>query len=106
MCAVAVLGNGRRVVGPVGAGAGFDLYPVARRRRVGRADPTLVKTAGQVALATTDRHYGLEADTEDILRRRTLDQFNAGDHAQRAGQPGARRRCCTAASRKARCSGG
>ncbi len=75
--AIAVLGNGRRVVGEAGAGAGFDLFPL--RAAASGADTQLFRAAGHVELATTDRHYRLEADTKDILRRRTLEQFQAGD---------------------------
>ena len=84
--AVALLGNGRRVVGPVGTGAGFDLYPL--RAAAAGPDPLqVVRTSGHVQLASTDRHYGLRADTKDILRRRTLEEFEAGNHAQEPNNP-------------------
>ncbi|MDT7950023.1 MAG: 4Fe-4S dicluster domain-containing protein [Acetobacteraceae bacterium] len=83
--AIAVLGNGRRIVGAVGEGAGFDLYPL--RTAAAEHPPALQKAAGHIPLATTDRHYRLEADTKDILRHRTLAQFDAGDHAQEPGNP-------------------
>jgi molybdopterin-containing oxidoreductase family iron-sulfur binding subunit len=83
--AVAIAGNGRRVVGPVGAGAGFDLYPLLA---AAAADPPeLLKASGHDELATTDRHYRLEADTTHILRRRTLAEFDAGDYPTDPGNP-------------------
>jgi molybdopterin-containing oxidoreductase family iron-sulfur binding subunit len=83
--AVAMPGNGRRVVGGVGAGAGFDLYPLRAAAASGTVQ--LLRASGRVQLATTDRHYRLEADSSEILRRRTLEQFQAGDHAAEPGNP-------------------
>ncbi|HYZ62773.1 MAG TPA: 4Fe-4S dicluster domain-containing protein, partial [Acetobacteraceae bacterium] len=84
-CAVAMPGNGRRVVGAVGAGQGFDVYPL--RAAAAQHAPLLVRTGTRIPLASTDRHYGLKADIKDILRHRTLEQFNAGDHAQDPNNP-------------------
>ncbi len=84
-CAVAVLGNGRRVVGAVGALQGYDLFPL--REAAAGSPPQFARTGRRMELASTDRHAGLKADTKDILRTRTLQQFQDGDHAQFPGNP-------------------
>lgn len=51
-CVVAYLGFGRRHVGGVGAGAGFDFYPLLDRD----GPPTITPVAGRAQLASTERH--------------------------------------------------
>jgi len=69
---VALFGYGRRVVGDVGSGTGFDVYPL---RASDGAAITLEKTGRQLPLATTDHHDVLEAPADDIVRHGTLANF-------------------------------
>lgn len=85
--AVAVPGNGRRVIGVVGAGAGFDLFPLRTAVQAAGDVVELKKVGRSMALASTDRHYRLEADTTRILRRRTLEQFKDGDYGRTPDNP-------------------
>ncbi|MBV9735548.1 MAG: 4Fe-4S dicluster domain-containing protein [Acidisphaera sp.] len=70
-CAVGLLGYGRRVVGTVGTGTGFDFFPL----RGGTAPPRIEKTGRHVALASTDHHNPLDAGPRDIVRHGTLAAF-------------------------------
>ncbi|MFL5258058.1 MAG: 4Fe-4S dicluster domain-containing protein [Rhodopila sp.] len=69
---VALFGYGRQVVGDVGSGTGFDVYPL---RKFEAAAVTLQKTGRQLPLATTDHHDVLEASPEDIVRHGTVADF-------------------------------
>jgi Fe-S-cluster-containing dehydrogenase component len=68
---VALMGYGRRVVGGVGAGTGFDVFPL--RDMAGPL--TIQKTGGQHALASTDHHNALAVGPGDIVRHTTLAAF-------------------------------
>ncbi len=72
-CAVALLGFGRRVVGAVGEGAGFDFYQFT-----GRSDtPQLLKSGSHKVLARTEHHNPLDQTDEDIVRHGSLAAFTA-----------------------------
>jgi molybdopterin-containing oxidoreductase family iron-sulfur binding subunit len=75
-CAVALLGFGRRVVGTVGEGTGFDLYPLTGRTEA----PSLRKGEGRQLLASTEHHNPLEARGNDFARHATLAAFQADPH--------------------------
>ncbi|MGH7210915.1 MAG: 4Fe-4S dicluster domain-containing protein, partial [Acetobacteraceae bacterium] len=67
-------GNGRHVVGAVGAGAGFDVYPLTG----GDGSASIAKAKGSARLASTDHHNLLDygAGTVDaIVRHADLDDF-------------------------------
>ncbi len=73
------IGNGRHVVGAVGTGAGWDVYPLTG----GDGTVTLAKAKGSVALASTDHHNLLDygADTVDeIVRHADLQAFGKDPH--------------------------
>ena len=70
---VARFGFGRRVVGEVGKGTGFDYYPLI----AGGSDAGLRKIRGHVAIACTDHRDPMEGDSTDIVRRTTLAAFTA-----------------------------
>ena len=70
-CVTALLGFGRRVVGQVGADAGFDFYPL----RGQDAAPTLRKTGRRYELASTDHHNPLDVSPEEIVLHGTLPDF-------------------------------
>ena len=70
-CVVALLGFGRRHVGSVGSGAGFDFYPLT-----GQAGPaTLQKADGHVDLACTDHHNLIFDTAGEFVRHGTLAQY-------------------------------
>jgi molybdopterin-containing oxidoreductase family iron-sulfur binding subunit len=72
-CAVALLGFGRTVVGTVGQGVGYDVYPLT-----GGAGPvTLRKDTGRDVLASTEHHDPIFADAGDYVRHGTLAAFKA-----------------------------
>jgi len=72
-CATALFGFGRTMVGSVGAGTGWDLYPLT-----GRSDaPVLHKAEGGETLACTEHHAPLFSKDEDFARHGTLAQFSA-----------------------------
>jgi molybdopterin-containing oxidoreductase family iron-sulfur binding subunit len=75
-CAVALLGFGRRQVGAVGAGIGFDLYPLTGRSEA----PSLARAAGQVTLASTEHHNFVFNATDDIVKHATLAAFRGDPH--------------------------
>jgi molybdopterin-containing oxidoreductase family iron-sulfur binding subunit len=84
-CVVALLGFGRRHVGGVGSGAGFDFYPLA-----GRSDlPSLEKVAGHMELASTDHHNLIFDAAGDIVKHGTLAAYGKDPHflASGAQQP-------------------
>jgi molybdopterin-containing oxidoreductase family iron-sulfur binding subunit len=72
-CAVALLGYGRRVVGHVGNGTGFDTYPL----RAAAGAPTLKPTGRHLPIASTEHHNALEDDGHDVARFGTLTAFRA-----------------------------
>jgi molybdopterin-containing oxidoreductase family iron-sulfur binding subunit len=84
-CAVALLGFGRQVVGSVGAGAGFNLYPLTGRSGA----PSLRKGEGSEQLACTEHHDPMLARDEDFARHGTLTDFHKDPHflADRHGTP-------------------
>ena len=80
-CAVATLGYGRPFAGRVGAGAGWDLYPLRAAGATGAAGAaggaaTLRRTGRTQKLASTDRGGGW-AEHADILRTAGLAAFQA-----------------------------
>ena len=72
-CVVALLGFGRRVVGGVGEGTGFNLYPLTGRLEA----PELRKGKGRVRLACTEHHDAMDTDGSDFSRHATLAEFRA-----------------------------
>lgn len=85
---VALMGYGRSVVGSVGAGTGFDVFPLRDS-----AGPLTVQRAGaHRLLATTDHHNVLDADGSNIVHHYTLAEFQKGhtrgaDHAETLYRP-------------------
>lgn len=75
-CIVGLLGFGRRVVGTVGEGTGFDLYPLAYEQ----GQVALAKANGGEVLACTEHHQPLLAKSDDFARHGTLAQFQADRH--------------------------
>ena len=74
-CVVALLGYGRRIVGTVGAGTGFDFFPL---RDAGPPGTLIIeKTGRHAALASTDHHNVLAADAgpRDIVRHGALADY-------------------------------
>jgi MoCo/4Fe-4S cofactor protein with predicted Tat translocation signal len=69
-------GYGRRRTGRVGAGAGFDVYPL-RTSDAPWSIPSarLAKTGGHRALATTQDHFSMEG--RHLVRSGTLEQYRA-----------------------------
>jgi molybdopterin-containing oxidoreductase family iron-sulfur binding subunit len=72
-CVVGLVGFGRRAVGTVGQGTGFDLYPLAHQQ----GPVQLIKENGSEELASTEHHDPMLAAPEDFARRGTLAQFQA-----------------------------
>ena len=70
---VAQYGFGRRVVGNVGRGTGFDYYPLIGETGV----PTLRGVRGHTQIATTDHRDPMAGESKDIVRRTTLAAFTA-----------------------------
>jgi molybdopterin-containing oxidoreductase family iron-sulfur binding subunit len=75
-CVVGLLGFGRRVVGTVGDGTGFDLYPLA----YGQGSVALVKASGREELACTEHHQPIMEKSNDFARHGKLPQFQADPH--------------------------
>jgi Fe-S-cluster-containing dehydrogenase component len=82
-CAVALLGFGRRIVGEVGSGTGFDVYPL----RAASGAATLRKGDGRQHLASTDHRNPLEGKSEHIVRRGTLASFATNPEFLHVGNP-------------------
>jgi Fe-S-cluster-containing dehydrogenase component len=72
-CVLGLLGFGRRVVGTVGEGTGFDLYHLSYRQ----GPVSLAKAKGAEVLASTEHHNPMLATSEDFARHSTLAQFQA-----------------------------
>jgi MoCo/4Fe-4S cofactor protein with predicted Tat translocation signal len=72
-CVVGLLGFGRRVVGTVGEGTGFDLYHLSYRQ----GPPSLAKAEGSEVLGCTEHHNPMLSTPDDFARRGTLAQFQA-----------------------------
>jgi MoCo/4Fe-4S cofactor protein with predicted Tat translocation signal len=72
-CAVALLGFGRRDVGTVGQGVGWDVYPLT----TATGATTLRKAEGREVLATTEHHDPIFADAGEYVRHGTLASFKA-----------------------------
>ena len=70
-CVVALLGFGRKHVGAVGSGAGFDFYPL----RGGAYAPSLKKAAGRAELACTEHHNLIFSAPDEIVRSGTLADY-------------------------------
>lgn len=87
-CAVALLGFGRRVVGEVGGGAGFDFYPSRAAMAAVGMTPTLRKGRGRQRLATTDHRDPLQGRSTEIVRRGVLSDFEHDPHFLHVGNPG------------------
>jgi len=75
-CAVAVTGYGRAHVGEVGAGSGWNLFPL----RAAEGEASLRPLGRTVKLATTDRGMGT-VPPGDIARTGTLAAFQHNPHA-------------------------
>jgi len=72
-CVVALQGFGRRHVGNVGAGAGFDFYSL-----MGRGDPAaLEKVTGHVDLASTDHHDLIFNAAGNLVKHATLAEYRS-----------------------------
>jgi len=84
-CVVALLGFGRRDVGMVGKGVGFDVYPLT----AGSGAVSLRKADGRVELASTEHHDPMFADAGDYVHHGTLAAFKAdpGFLGKQAAQP-------------------
>lgn len=81
-CVVALLGFGRRNVGAVGSGSGFDFYPL-----MGWTDaPVLEKAVGHMELASTDHHNLIFDVAGDIVRHGTLAEFTKDPRFLAAGE--------------------
>ncbi len=72
-CVVGLLGFGRRDVGAVGLGVGFDLYPLMGATGA----VTLRKAEGRDALASTEHHDPIFSDAGEYVRHGTLAAFEA-----------------------------
>ncbi len=75
-CVVALLGFGRRQVGAIGEGAGFDFSPLAGRT----AAPSLQKIAGHWDLASTDHHNLIFNVAGDLVKHGTLAEYAKDAH--------------------------
>jgi molybdopterin-containing oxidoreductase family iron-sulfur binding subunit len=72
-CVVALLGFGRRDVGMVGQGVGFDVYPLTAA-----SGPVILRKAdGQEVLASTEHHDPIFSDAGEFVRHGTLAAFKA-----------------------------
>jgi MoCo/4Fe-4S cofactor protein with predicted Tat translocation signal len=70
------LGYGRRTVGRVGAGTGFDAYPLHFAANGWSATGAeLVPTRDRVSLASTQHHYSMEG--RHLIREATLEEFRS-----------------------------
>ncbi len=74
-CVTALMGFGRRRVGQVGRGHGFDIVPL-----IG-AEIALAKADGSYPLAVTEHHNPLDAAPDGVVRQMSLADFAAGAHA-------------------------
>jgi MoCo/4Fe-4S cofactor protein with predicted Tat translocation signal len=70
-CIVALLGFGRRRVGAIGNGAGFDFYPLKGSANMA----SLKKMAGRAELACTEHHNLIFSEANEAVRRGTLADF-------------------------------
>ena len=70
-CIVGLLGFGRGVTGAVGAGTGFDLYPLAYQH----GPVSLRKAGGGEVLACTEHHNPMLAKAGEFARHGTLTEF-------------------------------
>jgi molybdopterin-containing oxidoreductase family iron-sulfur binding subunit len=75
-CVVALLGFGRQRVGSVGAGTGFDVYPLTGRGE----PPTLEKVDGNTPLACTDHHNLIFDMAGDVVRHGSLSRYTQDAH--------------------------
>ncbi len=71
-CALAHLGFGRKTIGDVGAGAGFDFYPLMGQKGA----VSLQKASGRMELASTEHHNMMFGEEGDYARHATLAEFN------------------------------
>jgi MoCo/4Fe-4S cofactor protein with predicted Tat translocation signal len=77
------LGGGRRRVGKVGSGAGFDAYPVRTTGSLWTVPAVSIeKVGGQHTLASTQMHNNMKLDSQEeaarhVLRVGTLAQYSA-----------------------------
>jgi molybdopterin-containing oxidoreductase family iron-sulfur binding subunit len=81
-CAVALLGFGRKSVGSVGSGAGFDFYPLTGRSEA----PTLENAGGRTELAATDHHNLIFSDPVAIVRHGTLADYERNQRFLASGE--------------------
>jgi MoCo/4Fe-4S cofactor protein with predicted Tat translocation signal len=67
-------GQGRKVVGRVGSGVGFDTYPLRKEAGLDIAAGTIAKAAGHTKLPITQGHFSL--DGRPLVREQTLEAFD------------------------------
>ncbi len=67
-------GQGRKIVGRVGSGVGFDTFPLRREAGLDVAAGTLAKAAGHTKLPITQGHFSL--DGRPLVRAQTLEEFD------------------------------
>ncbi len=72
-CVVAHLGGGRKQAGAVGAGAGFNFYPLVGAQ----GEVSLQKTSAHAILASTEHHNAIFDKSGVYARRATLAEFQA-----------------------------
>ena len=96
-CATVFFGSGRAHCGHVGAGAGFDAYPLRASGAMWSASgATIEKTGDTVKIASTQEHVDYEVvqqevEKREILRVRSFTAFTADPHSldakAREGKP-------------------
>jgi molybdopterin-containing oxidoreductase family iron-sulfur binding subunit len=74
-CLVAHLGGGRKHAGPVGAGAGFDFYPLVGAQ----GEISLRKTGSRATLASTEHHNAIFDGSGVYAKHATLDEYQSND---------------------------
>jgi molybdopterin-containing oxidoreductase family iron-sulfur binding subunit len=81
------LGYGRSKVGRVGAGTGFNAYPLRTSAQPYFAVGATVKTTGDsYGLALTQEHWALEGRGADLTREQTVAEYKLDpDHAKTMG---------------------
>ena len=70
-CVVALFGFGRRRVGAVGEGSGYDFYPLVSRTE----PPSLQKVEGHIDLASTDHHNLIFNAAGALVKHGTLADY-------------------------------
>jgi molybdopterin-containing oxidoreductase family iron-sulfur binding subunit len=81
-CVSVYLGYGRTRTGRVGAGTGFNAYPLRSAKSPWGGAGLEVKTTGDsYPLVSTQNHFTLEGDRHDVFQSTTLATLAAGHHA-------------------------